>query len=102
MAVNVPSYLALLAHELAHPFYLFQLFSVAIWFSDEYEGTQDENSSLMTPVYAGCIVFISIIAALTNAHQTRVHLERLHSIQVMRNAKILLNFSLQQRFFQRC
>jgi cation-transporting P-type ATPase 13A2 len=42
-----------------HPFYVFQLFSCALWFSDEYIW------------YASCIVIISVLSLAAQIYQTR-------------------------------
>uniref|UniRef100_A0A1I8F483 Cation_ATPase_N domain-containing protein n=1 Tax=Macrostomum lignano TaxID=282301 RepID=A0A1I8F483_9PLAT len=48
----------LFAVKALHPFYLFQLFSVILWFNDEYE------------MYASCIVVISLLSLSLSVFET--------------------------------
>jgi magnesium-transporting ATPase (P-type) len=49
---------ALLVDEVLNPFYLFQVFSVILWFWDGYQK------------YALCILFISVASVVENLHET--------------------------------
>ena len=49
--VPIKSIPELLINEILNPFYLFQIFSMALWFTDGYR------------LYAGCIMIISITSA---------------------------------------
>ncbi|KAL4221280.1 hypothetical protein ACF0H5_019543 [Mactra antiquata] len=59
ISVHVTPILSLLFKEGLSPFYVFQVFSVSVWFSDEYY------------YYAACIVLISMISLTTTIYQTR-------------------------------
>jgi len=68
MAISVPNPLSLLVAEVLHPFYLFQLFSVVVWFCEDYW------------VYAVAIVVMSVLSAITSVVQTRRNLVQIRSI----------------------
>ncbi|XP_052821050.1 polyamine-transporting ATPase 13A3-like isoform X2 [Mya arenaria] len=57
--VHVSPVISLLFKEALTPFYVFQVFSVCVWYFDEYY------------YYATCIIFISIISLTTSIYQTR-------------------------------
>ncbi|XP_060558084.1 polyamine-transporting ATPase 13A3-like [Ruditapes philippinarum] len=59
IAVHVTPILSLLFKEALSPFYVFQVFSVSVWFADEYY------------YYASCIIIISVISLSTSIYQTR-------------------------------
>lgn len=66
--VDVKSYIRLFFEECADPFYIFQVCSCILWFSDEYY------------YYAGAIVFISLTSIIVSIYQTRKHLQTLHDM----------------------
>ncbi|EDV23802.1 uncharacterized protein TRIADDRAFT_27142, partial [Trichoplax adhaerens] len=78
--VKVKSYIRLLFEVALNPFYVFQVFSVTLWFFDDYY------------YYAGCIVFVSVVSIAITLVQTRRNRVRLRNmvatssnIQVIRN-----------------
>lgn len=78
--VKLKPILVLLFKEVITPFYIFQAFSVSIWFSDEYE------------IYASIIVAMSLISIGMDLYQTRKQEKNLRSmvhssdiVQVIRN-----------------
>ncbi|XP_041061868.1 cation-transporting ATPase 13A2 isoform X2 [Carcharodon carcharias] len=56
--VPVKSYFRLLIEEVLNPFYIFQIFSIILWITEQYY------------YYAGCILFISIISIGISLYQT--------------------------------
>ena len=66
--IKVTSYLSLFFQECADPFYIFQLFSCVLWFSDEYY------------YYAAAIVLISMTSIVLSIYQTHKHLVTLHNM----------------------
>lgn len=63
--VPVPSYFKLFYTEVIHPFYIFQIASVAIWLWDDYW------------IYASCIAVMAIASALFSVWQARKNREML-------------------------
>ncbi|XP_046580433.1 polyamine-transporting ATPase 13A3-like [Haliotis rubra] len=57
--VHVMPIIKILFKEVLSPFYVFQVFSVSIWFADDYT------------IYASCIVFISSLSIIITIYQTR-------------------------------
>ncbi|XP_013855874.1 probable cation-transporting ATPase 13A2, partial [Austrofundulus limnaeus] len=57
--VPVKSCMRLLFEEVLNPFYVFQVFSLALWISDNYY------------YYAGCIIVISMISISVSLYETR-------------------------------
>lgn len=66
--VPVKSIPALLIQEVLNPFYLFQIFSMALWFWDGYRA------------YASCILVLSVLSATTSLVETK---RNLNSIRKM-------------------
>ena len=66
--IKVTPYHALFFQECADPFYIFQLLSCILWFSDDYY------------YYAAAIVFISLTSIILSIYQTRKHLVTLHNM----------------------
>ncbi|XP_067873491.1 cation-transporting ATPase 13A2 isoform X2 [Heterodontus francisci] len=56
--VPVKSYFRLLIEEVLNPFYIFQIFSIILWITEQYY------------YYAGCILFISMISIGISLYQT--------------------------------
>ncbi|KAL3862276.1 hypothetical protein ACJMK2_008257, partial [Sinanodonta woodiana] len=59
IGIHVTPIITLLFKQVLSPFYIFQVFSCALWFSDEYY------------YYAGCIVFISFVSVTMTIYETR-------------------------------
>lgn len=68
ITIPVPGPLALLVNEVLHPFYIFQLFSVILWYIEPYIA------------YATAIVIISGIGALIGMVQTRRNMMNLKEL----------------------
>jgi cation-transporting P-type ATPase 13A2 len=68
ITISLPNPLALLVDEVLHPFYLFQLFSVVLWYIEPYY------------TYATAIVIISTIGAVIGVTQTRRNLVNLRKL----------------------
>ncbi|KAJ8357324.1 hypothetical protein SKAU_G00201180 [Synaphobranchus kaupii] len=66
--VKVPSVFKLLIKEVLNPFYIFQLFSVILWSSDEYY------------YYASAIVFMSVISIASSLYTIRKQYVMLHDM----------------------
>ncbi|WKY16818.1 hypothetical protein Q1695_001435 [Nippostrongylus brasiliensis] len=66
--VKLKPILVLLFMEAISPFYMFQVFSVSIWFSDSYE------------YYAGMIVVMSVMSIAIDVYQTRSQEKKLRSM----------------------
>jgi cation-transporting ATPase 13A3/4/5 len=65
LEVPVPSYFKLFYTEVIHPFYIFQVVSVAIWLWDDYW------------IYASCIFVMAVASALFSVWQARKNREML-------------------------
>jgi cation-transporting ATPase 13A2 len=63
--IPVKSYIALAVDETLHPFYIFQLFSVAVWMADAYY------------FYASAIFVISLVSNIISLVETRLNLAKL-------------------------
>ncbi|KAK0400708.1 hypothetical protein QR680_015410 [Steinernema hermaphroditum] len=81
----------LLFKEVISPFYIFQIFSVAIWFSDNYQ------------YYAAVIVAMSVLSIILEVHQTRKQQKKLRSmvhsvdvVEVLRNGGQVQKISSDQ------
>ncbi|XP_074046704.1 polyamine-transporting ATPase 13A3 isoform X3 [Macrotis lagotis] len=68
IAVKVPSVLKLLVKEVLNPFYVFQLFSVILWSTDEYY------------YYALAIVIMSVISIVSSLYTIRKQYIMLHDM----------------------
>ncbi|KAJ8270232.1 hypothetical protein GJAV_G00111920 [Gymnothorax javanicus] len=66
--VKVPSVFKLLVKEVLNPFYIFQLFSVILWSTDEYY------------YYASAIVFMSVISITSSLYTIRKQYVMLHDM----------------------
>ena len=66
--IHVKSFIKLLIEEFADPFYLFQVFSIALWYSNQYE------------YYATIIVITTLISLFVGTYETRKNLK---NIQIM-------------------
>ena len=60
--IKVKSFIRLLAEEFTDPFYLFQVFSVILWMTNDYE------------LYASIIIFTSLVSLFVGAWETRKNL----------------------------
>ena len=60
--IKVKSFVRLLAEEFTDPFYLFQVFSVALWMSNQYE------------LYASIIIITTLVSLFVGAYETRKNL----------------------------
>ncbi|XP_062439242.1 polyamine-transporting ATPase 13A3 isoform X2 [Rhea pennata] len=68
IAVKVPSIFKLLIKEVLNPFYVFQLFSVILWITDEYH------------YYALAIVIMSVISIVSSLYTIRKQYVMLHDM----------------------
>ncbi|XP_047230374.1 polyamine-transporting ATPase 13A3 isoform X2 [Girardinichthys multiradiatus] len=68
ITVKVPSVFKLLIKEVLNPFYIFQLFSVILWSTDEYY------------YYAAAIVFMSVISIATSLYTIKKQYIMLHDM----------------------
>ncbi|XP_062833599.1 polyamine-transporting ATPase 13A3 isoform X3 [Anolis carolinensis] len=68
IAVKVPSIFKLLIKEVLNPFYIFQLFSVILWSTDEYY------------YYAAAIVVMSLISVVSSLYTIRKQYRMLHDM----------------------
>ncbi|KAG0052662.1 hypothetical protein BGZ83_002319 [Gryganskiella cystojenkinii] len=58
----------LLVQEVLHPFYIFQVFSMALWFADDYY------------YYAACIFVISTVSVITELIETKRTMRRMRNM----------------------
>lgn len=63
LIVNIPSVLMLLITEFSDPFYIFQLFSVILWYCNYYE------------YYASIIILATIVSLTTSVYESRSSLK---------------------------
>ncbi|KAM3727132.1 putative cation-transporting ATPase W08D2.5 [Dirofilaria immitis] len=89
--INLKPLHVLLFREVVSPFYIFQLFSVAVWFSDHYE------------IYASVIVAMSLFSIAMDLYQTRKQERKLRSmvhssafVQVLRNGENPIKISSEE------
>ncbi|XP_075058359.1 polyamine-transporting ATPase 13A3 isoform X2 [Mixophyes fleayi] len=68
ITVKVPSIFKLLVKEVLNPFYIFQLFSVILWTTDEYY------------YYAATIVFMSVISIVSSLYTIKKQYIMLHDM----------------------
>ncbi|KAF5282157.1 hypothetical protein FQR65_LT02854 [Abscondita terminalis] len=68
ISVEVKSYWSLFTEEVFHPFYIFQIFSITLWCTDDYF------------IYAGCVSFLMLISIATSLYQTRSQSQALHDL----------------------
>ncbi|KAM4770721.1 polyamine-transporting ATPase 13A3 isoform 2-T2 [Rhinophrynus dorsalis] len=68
ITVKVPSVFKLLIKEVLNPFYIFQLFSVILWYTDEYY------------YYASAIVFMSVISIISSLYTIKKQYIMLHDM----------------------
>lgn len=68
IAVKVPSVFKLLIKEVLNPFYIFQLFSVILWSTDEYY------------YYAVAIVIMSVVSIISSLYAIRKQYIMLHDM----------------------
>ena len=66
--IKVHSVFKILLDELTDPFYLFQLYSVILWYCNEYE------------YYASVIVVLTIISLVVSVYDTHKNLKQLHEM----------------------
>lgn len=69
----------LLVQEVLHPFYIFQVFSMALWFADDYI------------YYAACIFIISTVSVITELIETK---------RTMRRMRAMSRFSCNTKVFR--
>ncbi|KAG0036369.1 hypothetical protein BGZ82_004307 [Podila clonocystis] len=69
----------LLVQEVLHPFYIFQVFSMALWFADDYV------------YYAACIFVISTVSVITELIETK---------KTMRRMRAMSKFSCNTKVFR--
>ncbi|CAH2318429.1 cation-transporting ATPase 13A2 isoform X2 [Pelobates cultripes] len=75
--VQVKSYGILLIDEVLNPFYIFQIFSVILWFFENYF------------YYAGCIIVIAVVSICISLYETRKQSVTLHNmVKVMVSLKV--------------
>ncbi|XP_076329570.1 polyamine-transporting ATPase anne boleyn isoform X2 [Tachypleus tridentatus] len=66
IAVSVDSILRILFSEVLEPFYVFQVFSIIVWYLDDY------------PYYASCIIVMSLLSLTTGVYQIRKNQKTLY------------------------
>lgn len=71
ITIEEKSVVQILADEVLHPFYVFQIFSIFLWLADDYY------------YYAACIFIISLISVLNSLYETKQTIHRLQEISRM-------------------
>ena len=66
--IHVKSFLRLLVEEFADPFYLFQVFSIALWMNNQYE------------LYASIIIITTLISLFVGTFETRKNLKNIQEM----------------------
>lgn len=78
--VEVQTVLQVLFNEILGPFYVFQIFSIIIWSTDDYY------------YYASCIVIMSAISLATSVHQIRKNQKQLRdTVKGLDNVTVCLD-----------
>lgn len=68
--IKEKSSIQLLADEVLHPFYVFQVFSIFLWLADDYY------------YYASCIFFISLVSIVNTLLETKATIARLKEMSL--------------------
>ena len=68
LQIHIDSYTKLLYLEFSDPFYLFQIFSIILWYNDNYE------------YFATIIIFSTLLSLFTTAYDNRKTLILLHNV----------------------
>ncbi|XP_065322767.1 probable cation-transporting ATPase W08D2.5 isoform X2 [Gordionus sp. m RMFG-2023] len=71
ISVKVKPIYKILFYEVLTPFYIFQIFSVILWYNDEYE------------LYASCILIISVLSLFQSTYEIRKDQMALHKLSKM-------------------
>ncbi|KAM8927889.1 polyamine-transporting ATPase 13A2 [Pelodytes ibericus] len=79
ISVPVKSYGKLLIDEVLNPFYIFQVFSVALWLCENYY------------YYAGCIVLITVVSIGVSLYETRKQ-----SVTLRNMVKVLVSIKVRR------
>ena len=66
--IKIHSIFQIILNELTDPFYLFQLYSIILWYCNEYEA------------YSTVIVVLTIISLVASVYETRVNLVQIHEM----------------------
>lgn len=75
--VPVQSYLQILFSEVLGPFYIFQVFSLCLWFAEQYY------------YYSACLVVLSSMSLITGVRQTRLNQKALRdTVQGVDNVNV--------------
>ncbi|XP_078614981.1 polyamine-transporting ATPase 13A3-like isoform X1 [Branchiostoma floridae x Branchiostoma japonicum] len=77
ITVEVKPYIKLLFYEVLNPFYIFQLFSVCLWMSDEYY------------YYAAAIIVMSLTSIAVSLYTIRKQSEMLHQMVESHNTMLV-------------
>jgi cation-transporting ATPase 13A2 len=85
--VPVKSIPELLVYEVLNPFYLFQIFSMVLWYYDDYR------------LYAACILLISVTSATTSLRDTLNNLKNIRKMAYY-NCKVKVMRSGDERQLQ--
>ncbi|OBA19758.1 hypothetical protein METBIDRAFT_12805 [Metschnikowia bicuspidata var. bicuspidata NRRL YB-4993] len=70
ISIREKSALQLLADEVLHPFYIFQVFSILLWLADDYY------------YYASCIFIISLVSIINTLIETKTTIARLKQMSL--------------------
>ena len=79
LEVKIDSVFSLLLKEVTDPFYIFQVFSVILWYTDDYEK------------YANVIVITTLVSLIISVYETRMNLV---------NIKDMAKYSLKVNVFR--
>ena len=66
--IKIHSIFQIILNELTDPFYLFQLYSIILWYCNEYE------------YYSTVIVVLTIVSLIASVYETRTNLVQLHEM----------------------
>uniref|UniRef100_A0A914EFV2 Cation-transporting P-type ATPase N-terminal domain-containing protein n=2 Tax=Acrobeloides nanus TaxID=290746 RepID=A0A914EFV2_9BILA len=85
--IKLKPIIVLVFKEILTPFYIFQVFSLIVWYSDDYE------------YYATVVVFMSLLSIFTDVYQIRKQETRLQSmVQKVELVKVLRNGKEEEVF----
>lgn len=71
--------------QVLHPFYLFQVFSIAVWLWDDYYGTHLKQRSFnqtnhVCVAYAICIFIMATVSSIISVYQARKNRQKLREM----------------------
>ena len=77
MIIPIPTIFTLVIEEVLHPFFLFQIYSVCIWFYEEYY------------YFASVIIYLTLYGSIYSIYVTRTNLIKMRDMAYFKSKVIL-------------